>query len=47
MERKWVNRLELAHHSPLLDHLLLIADALDVPLSYLVREGDPSAPGSP
>ncbi|MEU0133414.1 helix-turn-helix transcriptional regulator [Streptomyces sp. NPDC006296] len=37
IDRKTVNRIEQATHSPLLDHLLLIADALDVPLADLVR----------
>ncbi|MFG2763166.1 helix-turn-helix domain-containing protein [Streptomyces rubiginosohelvolus] len=46
LDRKTVNRLELAITSPLLDHLLVIADALGVPLSDLVRE-DPPAPGPP
>lgn len=47
LERKMVNRLEQAITSPLLDHLLLIADALNVPLSDLVREEGPPAPGPP
>lgn len=42
LDRKTVNRLELGTTSPLLDHLLVIADALDVPLSDLVREGPPA-----
>ncbi|MFD8710419.1 helix-turn-helix domain-containing protein [Streptomyces anulatus] len=46
LDRKTVNRLEQGVNSPLLDHLLVIADALGVPLSDLVREGPP-APGSP
>lgn len=36
--RASVYRTELALHSPSLDHLKLIADALGVPLSLLVRE---------
>ncbi|WP_406143793.1 helix-turn-helix domain-containing protein [Streptomyces anulatus] len=46
LDRKTVNRLELAVTSPLLDHLLVISDALGVPLSDLVREGPPAS-GSP
>ncbi|MGW6652503.1 hypothetical protein AMK23_26415 [Streptomyces sp. CB02130] len=46
LDRKTVNRLEQGVTSPLLDHLLVIADAIGVPLSDLVRE-DPPAPGSP
>ncbi|MFF2226304.1 helix-turn-helix domain-containing protein [Streptomyces globisporus] len=46
LDRKTVNRLEQGITSPLLDHLLVIADALGVPLSDLVRE-DPPAPASP
>ncbi|WP_326765425.1 helix-turn-helix domain-containing protein [Streptomyces sp. NBC_01591] len=38
LDRKTVNRVEEGAHSPLLDHLLLIADALGVPLADLVRE---------
>lgn len=37
LDRKTVNRLEQGHTSPLLDHLLLIADAIGVPLADLVR----------
>ncbi|MDX3398462.1 helix-turn-helix transcriptional regulator [Streptomyces sp. ME01-18h] len=37
LDRKTVNRIEQGAHSALLDHLLLIADALDVPLGDLVR----------
>ncbi|MET9138919.1 helix-turn-helix domain-containing protein [Streptomyces parvulus] len=37
LDRKTVNRIEQGSHSALLDHLLLIADALDVPLADLVR----------
>ncbi|PJN31291.1 transcriptional regulator [Streptomyces sp. CB02613] len=44
LERKMVNRLELAVTSPLLDHLLVIADALGVPLADLVREERPPLP---
>lgn len=38
IDRKTVNRLEQGTHSPLLDHLLVIADAVGVPLADLVRE---------
>ncbi|WP_371624031.1 helix-turn-helix domain-containing protein [Streptomyces sp. NBC_01116] len=41
LDRKTVNRLEQGITSPLLDHLLVIADALGVPLSDLVREERP------
>ncbi|MFJ3021503.1 helix-turn-helix domain-containing protein [Streptomyces tendae] len=37
LDRKTVNRIEQGIHSALLDHLLLIANVLDVPLSDLVR----------
>lgn len=37
LDRKTVNRIEQGHTSASLDHLLLIADALGVPLSVLVR----------
>ncbi|MGY4903331.1 helix-turn-helix domain-containing protein [Streptomyces sp. 900116325] len=37
LDRKTINRIEQAANSPLLDHLLLIADALDIPLADLVR----------
>lgn len=37
LDRKTINRVEQATHSTHLDHLLLIADALDVPLADLVR----------
>lgn len=41
---RWsVYRAELATHSPSLDHLALIAAALGVPLTHLVREQPPSA----
>lgn len=38
ISRDSVYRTELATHSTGLDHLTLIADALGVPLSQLVRE---------
>ncbi|MFW3477242.1 helix-turn-helix domain-containing protein [Streptomyces microflavus] len=47
LDRKTVNRLEQGATSPLLDHLLVIADAIGVPLSDLVREEFPPAPDSP
>lgn len=37
LERKTVNRLEQGHTSPLLDHMLLIADVIGVDLADLVR----------
>ncbi|NUP73198.1 MAG: helix-turn-helix transcriptional regulator [Sinomonas sp.] len=37
LDRKTINRIEQGTHSTLLDHLLLIADVLGVPLSDLVR----------
>lgn len=37
MDRQAINRIEQGHQSPLVDNLIRIADALDVPLSELVR----------
>lgn len=37
LDRKTVNRIEQGAHATLIDHLLLIADALNVPLADLVR----------
>lgn len=37
LDRKTVNRIEQGTHATLIDHLLLIADALGVPLADLVR----------
>jgi transcriptional regulator with XRE-family HTH domain len=37
LDRKTVNRIEQGTHATLIDHLTLIADALGVPLSDLVR----------
>lgn len=37
LDRKTVNRIEQGTHATLIDHLLLVADALDVPLADLVR----------
>ncbi|MFD5901022.1 helix-turn-helix domain-containing protein [Streptomyces microflavus] len=44
VDRKTVNRLEQGATSPLLDHLLVIADAIGVPLSDLVREEEQPLP---
>lgn len=38
IDRKTVNRIELGHISALLDHLILIADALDVPLALFFHD---------
>lgn len=37
LDRQAVNRIENGHQSPLVDNLIRIADALNVPLSDLVR----------
>lgn len=37
LDRKTVNRIEQGSHATLIDHLALIARALGVPLSELVR----------
>jgi transcriptional regulator with XRE-family HTH domain len=37
LDRKTINRIEQATHATLIDHLILIADALGVPLGDLVR----------
>ncbi|MFD9444930.1 helix-turn-helix domain-containing protein [Streptomyces sp. NPDC060001] len=37
LDRKTVNRIEQATHATSIDYLLLIADALNVPLADLVR----------
>ncbi|MHB9857593.1 helix-turn-helix domain-containing protein [Streptomyces sp. YIM S03343] len=37
LDRKTINRIEQGTHSTLVDHLLLVAAALDVPLADLVR----------
>lgn len=37
LDRKTVNRIEQGAHATSIDHLLLIADGLDVPLADLVR----------
>ncbi|MEU3945474.1 helix-turn-helix transcriptional regulator [Streptomyces sp. NPDC029526] len=36
LDRKTINRIELGVHATSIDHLLLIADGLDVPLADLV-----------
>ncbi|MFG2400792.1 helix-turn-helix domain-containing protein [Streptomyces lydicus] len=38
LDRKTISRIENGVMSPVLDHLLLIADALGVPLAALVRD---------
>lgn len=38
MDRAAYNRIEQGHASPLLDSLILIADAIGVPLADLVRQ---------
>jgi transcriptional regulator with XRE-family HTH domain len=37
LDRKTVNRIEQGTHATSIDHLILIADALDTPLTDLVR----------
>ncbi|MGA6223445.1 helix-turn-helix domain-containing protein [Streptomyces umbrinus] len=37
LDRKTINRVERARHATSIDYLLLIADALKVPLAHLVR----------
>ena len=37
LDRKTVNRIEQGAYATLIDYLILIADALDVPLADLVR----------
>lgn len=37
LDRKTINRIEQGTHATLIDHLVLVADALDVPLADLVR----------
>lgn len=37
LDRKTINRVEQAHHATSIDYLLVIADALHVPLADLVR----------
>ena len=37
LDRKTINRIEQGAHATLIDHLLLIADALDTPLADLVQ----------
>ncbi|MGX1977124.1 helix-turn-helix domain-containing protein [Streptomyces kronopolitis] len=38
LDRNAITHIENGHMTPILDHLLLIAAALDVPLSALVRD---------
>ncbi|WP_030799008.1 helix-turn-helix transcriptional regulator [Streptomyces sp. NRRL S-337] len=38
LDRKTIYRIELATYSTSIDHLAMIADALDVPLSALFRD---------
>lgn len=38
IDRKTVIRTELARHAVSIDYLMVIAKALDVPLSHVVRE---------
>jgi transcriptional regulator with XRE-family HTH domain len=38
LDRKTINRIEQGTHATLIDHLLLIADVLEVPLADLVRD---------
>ncbi|WP_097865942.1 helix-turn-helix domain-containing protein [Streptomyces sp. rh34] len=44
MDRATYNRIEQGHSAALVDSLILIADAIGVPLSDLVREGPPPQP---
>lgn len=37
LDRKTISRIEQGTHATLIDHLVLIADALDTPLADLVR----------
>ncbi|MFE4415104.1 helix-turn-helix domain-containing protein [Streptomyces sp. NPDC056821] len=37
LDRKTINRIEQGTHATLIDHLLLVADALDTPLADLIR----------
>ncbi|MFJ6143137.1 helix-turn-helix transcriptional regulator [Streptomyces anulatus] len=47
MDRATYIRIEQGHSAALVDSLILIADAIGVPLSDLVREEGPPASGSP
>ncbi|MGW3023227.1 helix-turn-helix domain-containing protein [Streptomyces sp. NPDC001221] len=38
LDRKTINRIEQGAHATLVDHLILIADTLDIPLADLVRQ---------
>ncbi len=44
LDRQSINRIEQGHQSPVVDNLIRIAGALEVPLAELVRE-PPSADG--
>ena len=46
LDRKTVNRIEGALTSPLLDHLLLIAHELGIPLAVILEEPRPGDPVS-
>ncbi|NUS83631.1 MAG: helix-turn-helix transcriptional regulator [Streptomyces sp.] len=37
LDRQAINRIELGHQAALIDNLIRIADALDIPLADLVR----------
>lgn len=37
MDRQSINRIEQGHQSPVVDNLIRIAEALNVPLADLVR----------
>ncbi|MFF3511512.1 helix-turn-helix domain-containing protein [Streptomyces sp. NPDC002573] len=37
LDRKTINRIEQGAHATLVDHLILIADTLGIPLADLVR----------
>lgn len=45
MDRQSINRIEQGHQAALIDNLIRIADALNVPLSELVRDGPAAATG--
>lgn len=44
MDRPSYNRVEQGHSSPLLDTLILVADAIGVPLAELLAEDAPARP---
>lgn len=37
LDRKTINRIEQGTHGTLIDHLMMIAHALDVPIAWLVE----------